>query len=360
MNPAEKRRARRAPADRDGPCPRRRSAPSRARRPRLGRRARDGTESLLCAPPPASLRVIARSCVVSAVFVFSRARACPLIPRRRPDRPAMRSTMASAAARPAAIRSWPGWPSTTPVIVVRLPSIRRMARKAKQPPAASSEPVLTPTNPSYPSNVSVLSHGAGDRQRRARRGDDAREHRQAHGPIDDAHLVGGSRDGCVVVAARVGVAGVGHAQRPCGGIHPGNEPVRRAGVPSRQNRGDVVRRRQQQRLQRLPFGQLLSGGDGHDRLLLSAPAVGVGDIGVGERDRRAVLAEPQRVVTEHEIGRHHLRDAGDRSRVLVRAGLDPRLSGFRTNAAWPSAGHTVLGQRLASRAAVLTAKDVDG
>ena len=43
---------------------------------------------------------------------------------------------------------------------------------------------------------------------------------------------------------------------------------------------------------RLPFGQLLSGGDGHDRLLLSAAAVGVGGIGVGERDRRAVLAEP--------------------------------------------------------------------
>jgi hypothetical protein len=64
--------------------------------------------------------------------------------------------MASAATRPAAIRSRPGWPNTTPVIVVRLPSILRMARKAKQPPAAASEPVLTPTNPSRPSNVLVL------------------------------------------------------------------------------------------------------------------------------------------------------------------------------------------------------------
>jgi hypothetical protein len=73
-------------------------------------------------------------------------------------------------------------------------------------------------------------------------------------------------------------------------IHPGDKPVGRAGVPSSQNRGDVVRRRQQQRLQCLPFGQLLSGGDGHDRLLPVAPAVGVGDIGVGERDRRAFLA----------------------------------------------------------------------
>jgi hypothetical protein len=42
------------------------------------------------------------------------------------------------------------------VIVVRLPSIQRMARKAKQPPAAAVEPVLTPTNPSCPSNRLVL------------------------------------------------------------------------------------------------------------------------------------------------------------------------------------------------------------
>ena len=52
----------------------------------------------------------------------------------------MRSTMASAAARPAAIWSWPGWPNTTPVMVVRLPSIQRTALKAKQPPAAVVEP----------------------------------------------------------------------------------------------------------------------------------------------------------------------------------------------------------------------------
>src|SRR5919204_443799 len=32
------------------------------------------------------------------------------------------------------------------------------------------------------------------------------------------------------------------------------------------------------------------------------------------------------MVTEHEIGRHHLCEAGDCSRVLVRAGLDLRLS----------------------------------
>jgi hypothetical protein len=64
--------------------------------------------------------------------------------------------MASAAARPASIWLWPGCPNTTPVIVARLPSIQRIDRKAKQPPAASSEPVLTPTNPSCPSNALVL------------------------------------------------------------------------------------------------------------------------------------------------------------------------------------------------------------
>jgi hypothetical protein len=38
-----------------------------------------------------------------------------------------------------------------PVIVLRLPSIQRMARTAKQPPASAVEPVLTPTTPWYPS-----------------------------------------------------------------------------------------------------------------------------------------------------------------------------------------------------------------
>jgi hypothetical protein len=121
---------------------------------------------------------------------------------------------------------------------------------------------------------------------------------------------------------------VGHPQRPCGGVHPGDEPARRAGVPPCQNRGDVVRGRQQQRLQRLQFRQLLAGGDGNDRLVLSAPAVGVGDVGVGERDRRAVAPGPERVVAEHEVRRHHLRDARDRGRMLVRAGLDLRLTRF--------------------------------
>jgi hypothetical protein len=68
----------------------------------------------------------------------------------------MRSTMALAARSPAAILFEPGCPSTTPVTVSHLPSIQRMARKAKQPPAAAVEPVLTPTNPLCPSNALVL------------------------------------------------------------------------------------------------------------------------------------------------------------------------------------------------------------
>ena len=111
--------------------------------------------------------------------------------------------------------------------------------------------------------------------------------------------------------------------------------------------------------QRLPLGQLLSGRDRHDRLLLPAPAVGVGDIGVGERDRRAVLAGPQRVVAEHQIGRHHLRDAGDCSRVLVRAGFDPRLSSLDERGLAVCRPHRA-GHRFAGRAAARTAKGVDG
>ncbi len=200
--------------------------------------------------------------------------------------------MASAAARPAAAWSAAGLAQHDPgdsrplaVDPADGPEGEAVAGRVGRAGLDADEPVV-------PEQSVGVVHEAGDRQRRARRRDDAREHRQAHGPIHDTHLVCGSRDGRVVVAARVGVAGAGHAQRLRGGIHPGHKPILRAGVPSRQSRGDVVRRRQQQRLKRLPLGQLLSRGDGHDRLALSAPPVGVGDIGVGERDRRAVLAEP--------------------------------------------------------------------
>jgi hypothetical protein len=65
------------------------------------------------------------------------------------------------------------------------------------------------------------------------------------------------------------------------------------------------------------------------------------------------------VVTEHEIAGHHLRHAGDRGRVLVRAGLDLRSSCLDERSlaiCWPHRA----GLRFAARTTVLTAKDVDG
>ena len=63
------------------------------------------------------------------------------------------------------------------------------------------------------------------------------------------------------------------------------------------------------------------------------------------------------MVAEHEIGRHHLRDAGDRSRVLVRAGLTRGLSHLDSGLAL-FRPHRV-GHRFARRTTVLAAKDVD-
>jgi hypothetical protein len=73
----------------------------------------------------------------------------------------------------------------------------------------------------------------------------------------------------------------------------------------------------------------------------------------------AVLAEPERVITEHEIGRHHLRDAGNRSRMLVRADPDLGLSCLDERGLAICRPHGA-GRRLPERATALTAKDVDG
>ena len=178
--------------------------------------------------------------------------------------------------------------------------------------------------PEAPEQCIGVEHGARNGQRRAVGGDDAGEHGQPHGPVDDAQLVGRCRDGRVVVAAGVGVSRVCHPERAGGFVHPRDEPLLRAGVPAGQDCRDIVRRRQQERLERLPLGQLLAGGNGHDRLLLSAAPLGVRDDVLGERDRRAVLAGAQRMVTEDDIGRHHLGHAGNRSRVLIRPGQDRR------------------------------------
>jgi hypothetical protein len=74
----------------------------------------------------------------------------------------MRSTIASAAARPAATLSSPGWPNTTRVIAVRLPSIQRMARKAKQPPAALVRAGLDTDKPVVAEQCVGVVDGAGD------------------------------------------------------------------------------------------------------------------------------------------------------------------------------------------------------
>ena len=64
------------------------------------------------------------------------------------------------------------------------------------------------------------------------------------------------------------------------------------------------------------------------------------------------------MVTEDEIGGHHLRDAGDWSRVLVRAGLDLRLSYLDSGLAICRPHRA--GRRFAEHTTVLTARDVDG
>ena len=64
------------------------------------------------------------------------------------------------------------------------------------------------------------------------------------------------------------------------------------------------------------------------------------------------------MIAEHEIGRHHLRDAGDWSGVLVRAGLDLRLSHLDGGLALRRPHRA--GQRLTKRVMMLTAEDVNG
>ena len=75
-------------------------------------------------------------------------------------------------------------------------------------------------------------------------------------------------------------------------------------------------------------------------------------------DRRPVLAHSERVITKHEICRHHLRHAGDRSRMLVRPDVNPRLSDL-------DGGLTVFrphgaGDRYAARSTVLGRSEVAG
>jgi hypothetical protein len=166
--------------------------------------------------------------------------------------------------------------------------------------------------------VGVL-HLTGIRKRRGRCGDDAGKHTHVHRVHDDPHLVGGGRHGGVVEATRVGVERARHAQRSRRGIHACNEPSDGSRIPAGEHDGDVVRRRQQQRLKRLQLRQPLARRNRNHRLRLPAPAVGIGNVCVAEHDRRAALADVERVIAQHEIRSHHLRDARDGDRMLVRA-----------------------------------------
>src|SRR6266545_6998197 len=69
---------------------------------------------------------------------------------------ARRSTSCLAAYSPALIRLSPRCPSTTPISDWLPLSVGHTARNIKQPPAASSDPVFIPTNPSWPSRTLVL------------------------------------------------------------------------------------------------------------------------------------------------------------------------------------------------------------
>ena len=64
------------------------------------------------------------------------------------------------------------------------------------------------------------------------------------------------------------------------------------------------------------------------------------------------------MIAEHEIGRHHLREAGDRSGVLVRAGVDLRPSREDDRGLAMYRPHRAE-QRLAKHTPVVTGRDAD-
>jgi two-component system, OmpR family, response regulator VanR len=84
----------------------------------------------------------------------------------------------------------------------------------------------------------------------------------------------------------------------------------------------VVAGGDQQRLEQLALGQLLAGPHRHDRL-----ALGLGlRLGLGDGDREPVLGAAQRVLLKGQVGGHHLCQAGDRGRLLVRARRRPAVA----------------------------------
>jgi hypothetical protein len=119
---------------------------------------------------------------------------------------------------------------------------------------------------------------------------------------------------------------VRHPQRARRAVHLRHEGGDAAGDLTRDEHRDVVRRRQQDRHEGIPLGELLTGAHSDNRLTLATPRLGVHDIVLTNHESRAAVARAQRVVLEHEVCGHHLCHAGDRDRLLVRAHRRPAVA----------------------------------
>ena len=171
-----------------------------------------------------------------------------------------------------------------------------------------------------------VGDGAGDRQRVAA----GCHHRGERGVLRDhlrqPQLVERGRHGVFIEAARVGVGRVRHPQRVRGAVHLGDERGDAAADLVGDEHRDVVRGRQQDRHEGIPLGELLADADIDDRLTLAAPRPGVHDVSLTDHELRAAVRPVQWVVLEHEVGGHHLCQAGDRNRLLVRARRRPAVA----------------------------------
>ena len=109
-------------------------------------------------------------------------------------------------------------------------------------------------------------------------------------------------------------------------VHLGDEARFAARHLGGEHLGDVVAGGDQQRLEQLALGQLLAGLHRDDRLALG-DVLGLGlRLGRGDGDREPVLCAAQRVALEGQVGGHHLRQAGDRGRLLLRARRRPAVA----------------------------------
>ncbi len=116
--------------------------------------------------------------------------------------------------------------------------------------------------------------------------------------------------------ARIGEVRLAHAQAGCRRVHLCDEGRDAAGVPPGQEVGVVVRRVHEQAADDLALGQLLAQRDLCVGVVVDGVAVVVVDVGLGHGDRGAGIARSQRVVVQHDVGRHELGQARHRRRLL--------------------------------------------